>query len=224
MAILFDCDGVLVDSEVIAVEVEMAMLGELGLAYARPEFVARFLGLHDDAFRDVLDADCLAFTGAPLPEDFLERVYARRRAEMATRLRAVEGAADAVAAWSGPKAVASSSRTPFLRRKLEQTGLWDVFDGHVYSADLVARGKPDPDIFLHAAAALGVEPAGCLVIEDSANGVLAARAAGMEVWGFTGGGHCDAASAGRLSDAGAERVVCDWPEASALFRSLERSR
>ena len=219
-AVIFDCDGVLVDSEVIALEVELAVLAELGLVYAPPEFGARFLGLHDHAFRDALDADSRARLGRPLPADFLERVYARRRGEMAARLQAVAGAADAAAAWPGLRAVASSSRAAYLTRKLAHCGLLELFDPHVYSADLVPRGKPHPDIFLHTAAALAVEPARCLVLEDSANGVLAGRAAGMTVWGFTGGGHCDAATGARLLAAGAERVVCDWPEAARLFEAL----
>jgi HAD superfamily hydrolase (TIGR01509 family) len=216
-AVIFDCDGVLVDSEVIALEVELAVLAELGLHYPLAEFGARFLGMHDHAFRDALDADSQSRLGRPLPEDFLERVYARRRVEMEARLTAVAGAAEAVAAWRGPRAVASSSRAVFLRRKLEQTGLLALFEPHVYSADLVARGKPFPDIFLHAAEALAVAPPTCLVLEDSANGVVAGRAAGMTVWGFTGGGHCDDATAARLLEAGAERVVCDWAEAARLF-------
>ena len=80
--------------------------------------------------------------------------------------------------------------------------------------------KPAPDLFLYAAAALGITPEHCLVIEDSVNGVLAARAAGMRVWGFLGGGHMDAAAGARLVDAGAERLIADWREAKALFSTL----
>ena len=219
-AVLFDCDGVLVDSEVIALEVELAMLAELGLPFERADFAARFLGTHDDAFFAALDADSRARRGEPLPPGWPDEMYARRRAEMARRLTVVAGAAEAVAAWPGPKAVASSSRAVFLQRKLEQTGLWDAFEPHVYSADLVARGKPHPDIFLYAAEQIGVAPERCLVIEDSANGVLAARAAGMACWGFIGGGHCDESSAAPLLRAGAERVLCSWREAEDLFRAL----
>ena len=107
---------------------------------------------------------------------------------------------------------------------LRLTGLLEVFDPHVYSADLVARAKPHPDIFLHAAAALDAAPDRCLAIEDSVNGVLSARAAGMTVWGFAGGGHMDAAASARLVEAGAERVVGDWEEAGALFAAFSGFR
>jgi beta-phosphoglucomutase-like phosphatase (HAD superfamily) len=219
-AVLFDCDGVLVDSEVIALEVELAMLAELGLPFERADFAARFLGTHDDAFFAALDADSRAGAASPCRPAGLTRCTPAAAPRWPAGLTVIAGAAEAVAAWPGPKAVASSSRAVFLQRKLEQTGLWNAFEPHVYSADLVARGKPHPDIFLYAAEQIGVAPERCLVIEDSANGVLAARAAGMACWGFTGGGHCDESSAAPLLRAGAERVLCSWREAEDLFRAL----
>jgi HAD superfamily hydrolase (TIGR01509 family) len=216
-AVIFDCDGVLVDSEILAVEVELALLGELGLPYEERAFKARFLGMHDLAFRDAIDADCRARTGAPLPAGFLDEVHARRRRAVSERLREVSGAAAAVGALALPKAVASSTGAAFLQRKLALTGLWPLFDPHAYSADLVPNGKPAPDIFLYAAEAIGVAPARCLALEDSANGVRAAVAAGMTAWGFTGGGHCDDDTAAALIAAGAERVLAHWDEAADQF-------
>ena len=104
-----------------------------------------------------------------------------------------------------------------LERKLKRTGLWEHFAPHVYSADHVANAKPAPDLFLHAAAALEIEPGACLVLEDSVNGVMAAKAAGMTVWGFLGGGHAHDGLGQRLLVAGAERLVKDWPQAARLF-------
>ena len=219
-AVIFDCDGVLVDSEILAVEVEIVLLAEIGLAYDPSEYRRRFLGMHDHAFREALDADCRAITGRPLPADFLERTHHERLTACRERLREVAGAAEAVAALTRPKAVASSSGAVFLRQKLELAGLLAAFDPHVYSADLVGRGKPHPDIFLHAAERLGADPARCLALEDSVNGVLSARAAGMEVWGFTGGGHMDEEAAQRLTEAGAGRIVGTWREAQALFSAF----
>lgn len=217
-AIIFDCDGVLVDSEILAIEVEIEILSSLGLAYDMATFRRRFLGLHDIAFRDALDADRRALHGQPLPEDFLDMVHARRRTVVDERLTEVSGAGAAVAALALPRAVASSTGTAFLERKLRKTDLWGHFAPHAYSADLVAHGKPAPDIFLHAAAALSIAPESCLAIEDSANGVIAARAAGMRVWGFTGGGHCGPETADALRDAGAEIVVPSWAEAHERFQ------
>lgn len=219
-AVIFDCDGVLVDSEILALEVEIVLLAEIGLTYDPAEYRRRFLGMHDHAFRDALDADCRAVTGRPLPPDFLDRTHAKRHAACVERLREVTGAAEALSALTKPKAVASSSGEAFLREKLALAGLLEAFDPHVYSADRVGRGKPHPDIFLHAAERLSADPAACIAIEDSVNGVLSARAAGMEVWGFTGGGHMDDEAARRLAEAGAHRIVGDWGEARGLFAAF----
>jgi len=127
----------------------------------------------------------------------------------------------AVAATPVLKAVASSSTKEGLERKLRQVGLWSYFDPHVYSADHVVNAKPAPDLFLHAAEKLGVPPQDCLVLEDSVNGVIAGRAAGMLVWGFLGGGHVHGRLGERLTAAGAERLVKDWPEAASLLAALQ---
>jgi HAD superfamily hydrolase (TIGR01509 family) len=219
-AVIFDCDGVLVDSEILAIEVEIVMLAELGLTYEPAEYRRRFLGLHDHDFREALDVDHRAATGRPLPSDFLHQTHARRLAACKARLTEVAGAAAALTALSKPKAVASSSPTAFLREKLALGGLLEAFDPHVYSADHVGRGKPHPDVFLHAAQNLRVDPAACVAIEDSVNGVLSAKAAGMEVWGFLGGGHMDDDAARRLVEAGAHRMVADWQEARGLFAAF----
>jgi HAD superfamily hydrolase (TIGR01509 family) len=219
-AIIFDCDGVLVDSEILAHEVETAMLAETGLLYDPADFRARFMGMSDAAFYAALDADSHARLGRSLPPGFNVRCRERLNREVRARLTEVAGALDAVAGLRKPKAVASSSRTEELRVKLGMTGLWDHFAPHVYSADHVTHAKPAPDLFLHAASQLAVAPAACLVVEDSVNGVTAARAAGMRVWGFCGGGHMDEAACARLSSAGAERIVGNWAQASVLFATL----
>lgn len=216
-AIIFDCDGVLVDSEVLALEVELSALAEIGMTFEPARFAARFMGMSYKAFFAALETESLARLGAPLPDGFGERCHARYRAAIDARLTEVPGALAAIAVLDHPKAVASSSEEPMLEKKLRRAGLWDHFAPHVYSADHVAHAKPAPDLFLHAAAQLGLAPADCLVLEDSANGVQAARAAGMRVWGFTGGGHADDACAARLTAAGAERVIPGWPEAGRLF-------
>jgi len=226
-AVIFDCDGVLVDSEVLAIRGERASLGDLGLDYTPEDYVRRFVGLHDGLFFDHLRSDYLAVHGRAAPDDFEELVLAGRRREMQA-LTAVEGAARALAAARkayGRIAVASSSRAHFLKGKLERMGLYDLAAPHVYSADLVPHGKPAPDIFLYAAERLGVEPARCLVLEDSVNGVRAGLAAGMTVWGFVGGGHCYPGYGDRLADAGAAGVIAshaDFLDALAAHRPSSR--
>jgi HAD superfamily hydrolase (TIGR01509 family) len=211
-AIIFDCDGVLVDSEVLAIRGERAALEALGLPYTPEEYVRRFVGLHDGAFFDQLREDHRARLGAAAPADFEEQVLSGRRREMRA-LTAIAGADQALAAAKrrfGRIAVASSARAVFLESKLKRMGLYDLASPHVYSADLVAAGKPAPDIFLYAAGKIGADPARCLVLEDSVNGVRAGCAAGMTVWGFTGGGHCFADYGERLEAAGAQRILPDY--------------
>jgi HAD superfamily hydrolase (TIGR01509 family) len=220
-AVIFDCDGVLVDSEVIAVEVETALLAEIGLHYEIPEFTARFMGMSDRAFYAALDEDCLARTNRALPPDFRSRVDAGKRALNEQKLAAIVGIETAVTRLGLPRAVASSSDTDHLEYKLRKTGLWDHFAPHIYSADHVTHAKPAPDLFLYAAGALGIAPPDCLVIEDSVNGVKAALAAKMQVWGFAGGGHMDDGGRARLMAAGVERIVEDWSAAAVLFDALQ---
>jgi HAD superfamily hydrolase (TIGR01509 family) len=219
-AVLFDCDGVLVDSEVIALRVEMEMLAEQGLHFTRDEYAARFMGLSTEAFHTAIDTEAHVRLGRPISEAI--RQSERLRAVMVAEMKAVPGVEAALAGLQLPKAIASSGSMEGLQRKLTRTGLWTLFEPHIYGADHVAQAKPAPDLFLHAAAALGVAPADCLVIEDSANGVKAGRAAGMTVWGFLGGGHADAALGERLTAAGAERLVADWPQAARLLAALNR--
>jgi HAD superfamily hydrolase (TIGR01509 family) len=219
-AVIFDCDGVLVDSEVIAHEVEMAALGEIGLTYDRHDFKARFMGMSDKAFHAALEEDGQARLGRSIIEEIRPRMKERYAAAMETRLAAIAGVHAALDAVRALKAVASSSTTDGLEKKLRKTGLWDRFAPHVYSADDVTHSKPAPDLFLLAARKLDVEPKHCLVIEDSVNGVVAAHAAGMTVWGFMGGGHMDEHSRERLVAARVERIVENWNEAVALFAAL----
>jgi len=216
-AVIFDCDGVLVNSEVLALEVELAVLREQGLSFERDDYINRFMGLSYEAFHRVMDEEALLRIGRPISQVIREDLATRLRQTMIARLTEISGASAAVASVTSPKAVASSSTKEGLERKLRQVGLWDHFAPHVYSADHVSHAKPAPDLFLHAAEALRIAPADCLVIEDSVNGVLAARAAGMRCWGFLGGGHAHDGLAPRLSGAGAERIAGDWPAVARLL-------
>jgi len=218
-AVIFDCDGVLVDSEVLALEVELAALANIGLTYEEEDFKARFMGMSTPAFYDALEADHRLRNGQSLPEGFREQCSAAYSAQW-HRLTEIAGVRAAIANVAHPKAVASSSHTDALKRKLQLTGLWDLFVPHIYSADHVVHAKPAPDLFLYAADAMHIAPAHCLVIEDSSNGVRAARAAGMTVWGFLGGGHMNDAGGARLVAAGADRLIRDWAEAGEALAAL----
>lgn len=210
-AVLFDCDGVLVDSEALGLDASAAYLRGQGLDWSPAELVREFTGLRDDVFATRLTAAYRAVHDKDPAADFFQGLVDARRS-LAHLLTAVEGAERAIAATPGKKAVASSSRAAMLEKKMRRTGLWELFAPHVYSAELVDHGKPAPDIFLFAAERLGAEPARCLVLEDSVNGVKAGIAAGMTVWGFTGGGHCFEGHGERLSEAGAHRVAAHFDE------------
>lgn len=210
-AVIFDCDGVLIDSEKIIVEVHLNSLAAFGLVYERDDYINRYMGIPNRDYRVQLQADAAA-RNIDWPEDAFPRmretVWARYRAE----LSAIDGVAGFAEGLERPMAVASSSETASLDIKLKMTGLYELFAPHIYSGDLVEHGKPAPDLFLHAAQKLGTDPARCLVIEDSPNGVKAGRAAGMTVFGFTGGGHADDGLAARLSEAGAHDVCASFAQ------------
>ncbi len=213
-AILFDCDGVLVDSEVLAIRGEREALETLGLFYSPQDYVRNFVGLHDGAFFAALRIDYREHHKRDAPADFEEQVLAGRGRERHL-LQPIAGADEALRIareHAGKIGVASSSRAHFLKSKLERTGLYERAAPHVYSADLVAHGKPAPDIFLYTADKLGVDPARCLVLEDSENGVKAGVAAGMNVWGFLGGGHIFEGHGDRLMEAGAVKVSRNFAE------------
>lgn len=219
-AAIFDFDGVLADSEAIAVAAEQAHLASAGLTYAHDDYVSRFCGLHDTAFHTALDADAVARTGRPLGAAFFASMKAAIRTRMMAELRAVPHVPETLPAIALPKAVASSSTKEALARKMALIGLAAHFGPHIYSGDHVARAKPAPDLFLFAAERLGAAPEACVAIEDSVNGVRAAVAAGMIAIGFTGGGHCPPGLEARLRAAGACDVTSDFRALPSLIGSL----
>lgn len=181
--VIFDCDGVLVDSEPIAIRIDIEMLAELGVTMSPDEVIERFVGRSPE----VILADVEAQLGGRVPDGWLERGDARLRAAFEAELTPVPGIEQALDAIDVSTCVASSSGHEFLRLKLELTGLYGRFVGNIFSATEVANGKPAPDLFLHAARQMGAEPSDCVVVEDSRYGVQAARAAGMDVFGYAGG-------------------------------------
>lgn len=219
-AVLFDCDGVLVDSEIIAMEVDRSHLDGIGLSYAPHEFAERFIGLSDIAYRNAIEADHQRIFGKSTPDGFFQSMKRAYRARLTAQLAAVPGADITLRGWARPKAIASSSSLAQLEIKLRKTDLWDQVAPHVYSAEQVRAGKPAPDVFLFAADRLSQPPQACMVIEDSHNGVLAGRAAGMRVWGFTGGGHADPGLGARLQDLGAERCFASHADLLLALQAL----
>lgn len=204
--VIFDCDGVLVDSEPLSLSVLSEALTNQGLPADIPYVTRHFLGRQLATVRAHASSRQLH-----LSPEFEHDLNARLVQRFHDELRPVPYVADALAGLGIPRCVASSSDLARVRLSLEVTGLAPFFDDHVYTAEMVARGKPEPDLFLYAAQRMSEAPAACLVIEDSLYGVLAARAAGMEVWGFTGGSHYRGREdAGRLLlEAGAHHLFDD---------------
>lgn len=181
--VIFDCDGVLVDSEKIAVTIDRRMLADLGWQLSQDEIVERFVGR---SFADMA-ADISAHLGHPLPDGWDTRYRQLYREAFEAELTPVDGITEALDALALPVCVASSTSHRGLQHTLGLTGLHERFAGRIFSAEDVTRGKPAPDLFLHAAHSLGVEPSRCAVVEDSPYGVAAARAAGMRAYGYCGG-------------------------------------
>ncbi|KAA0121796.1 HAD family hydrolase [Methylobacterium sp. P1-11] len=212
--VIFDCDGVLVDSEPLSLACLTAGLNRIGVEIDFATVRTRFTGTAMPSIMAHIARDY----GVTAPSGFVEAVKAETLALFDTELRAMRGVAEAVAAIGLPVCVASSSDPVRLRHSLTLTGLLPLFGDHVFSSTQVTRGKPFPDLFLFAAARMGVAPSACLVIEDSIPGVRAARSAGMRVAGFTGGGHWghDPAGAG-LVEAGASRIFSDFSDLAAVI-------
>ena len=181
--VIFDCDGVLIDSERLAVKVDVLALRELGWSLSEAEVIARFVGRSDRESRAAIEAHL----GRALPEGWTEQIQQQYRDTFAAELTPVDGVLEALERIALPTCVASSGTHGHLRYTLSLTGLYERFAGRIFSADDVAAGKPAPDLFLHAAAEMGANPAGCVVVEDSRPGVEAARAAGMRALAFSGG-------------------------------------
>lgn len=183
--VIFDCDGVLVDSEPLAMRVLLGLLGEQGIEIERGDAFRSFLGRSLASISDSL----LATHGTRLSDTSLSGMRDRLYSLYRTDLKPTGWIAEVLAGLELPFCVASSSQVERIRLSLELTGLLPRFEGKIYSASMVPNGKPAPDLFLHAAAEMGVAPENCLVIEDSTAGIMAARAAGMRVFAYTGGGH-----------------------------------
>jgi HAD superfamily hydrolase (TIGR01509 family) len=189
--VIFDCDGVLVDTELISNTVLAELLTQAGLPTTYEQC------LHDYRGRSMASVRELATRrlGAPLPDDLDERYYAGIKARFAGELQAVPGVIEALDRIALPCCVASSGPHHKMAVTLRHTGLWDRFEGRIFSATEVPRGKPAPDLFLHAAQRMGFDPATTAVVEDSIPGVEAARAAGMRALAFARDTDADALAA-----------------------------
>jgi HAD superfamily hydrolase (TIGR01509 family) len=216
--VIFDCDGVLVDSEVIASRVEAELLTQAGYEITGEELSELYAGL---TFKDIMlrieDVAAIPFKASLIDqaEDMVDR---RLRAEV----RAIEGAHEAVTSVAGKRCICSNSRTERIGFMLEKNGLAQLFSGRIFSSleTPSQRPKPAPDVFLYAAQSMGANPASTFVIEDSVHGIAGAKTAGMRVIGFTGGAHSYPGHADVLTEAGAETVIRRWADFRGVIAAL----
>ena len=184
--VLFDCDGVLVDSERLVIDIDVAAVTAAGWPMTREQAIEAFVGRSNADVMAMIEAQ----VGHPLPPDWdaaWEADYRRVFDELLEPVPGVRAAVEQVVARGRRTCVASSGSHDKMRRTLARTGLAELFEGRIFSATEVERGKPAPDLFLHAASRMQVDPGRCVVVEDSRHGVAAARSAGMRVVGFAGG-------------------------------------
>jgi len=212
-ALIFDFDGVIADSEAIANTVLAETVTGLGHATTLDQALARYMGRR---WTEVV-AEIEAAIGKPVPGNFSDQLKFATLERFRTDLKEVSGATAFIRRFSHiPRCIASSSSIDRLQLCLSVLGLEAEFGGHVYSADMVARGKPHPDIFLYAASKLGVNPNECLVIEDSAGGIRAAVAAGMTAVGLSAASHIREGHDLKLHDAGAVHLAQSWSDVERL--------
>ncbi|WP_142850208.1 HAD family hydrolase [Telmatospirillum sp. J64-1] len=211
--VIFDCDGVLVDSEVLSAEAEAEAFAACGIPMSAEDILTSLVGLSEGAMCDWVEE----YYGIRPTETFFT-LYRQRREELfAHSLAPCLGVADAIAALDVPVCVASNSPVHRIAHSLSVTGLASLFGRHVYSADHVSRPKPAPDLFLHAAAQFGVSPARCLVIEDSPLGAIAARMAGMTCFGYCGASHIRDGHEEKLLRQGVSATFRDMAELNRII-------
>ncbi|VAW17463.1 hypothetical protein MNBD_ALPHA09-483 [hydrothermal vent metagenome] len=222
--VIFDCDGVLVDSEVIYVEVERSMLADAGLPIERERYVRTYSAMPGAEWQAKLNEEFRQRTGAAAEDALFDRIRAQCKRGFEADLAQVPGARAALDVMDIPLCVASSSTEDELHWKLRHTGLHDLFDPHIFSTERVQNGKPAPDLFLHAARAMSVDPRNAIVIEDSVNGVAAGKAAGMKVIGFVAGGHCRNGHDEMLTTHGADLTVASFAALAGAIRDLATTK
>ncbi|MER9406700.1 HAD family hydrolase [Mesorhizobium caraganae] len=216
--VIFDCDGVLVDSEIIAARVEAELLTLAGFEISAEEIAESYAGL---TFKDIM-MRVEAKSAIPFQASMIDRAEELVDRKLRSDVRAIDGAREAVAAVTAPRCVCSNSRSERIEFMLEKVGLLPFFAGRIFSGLEIPskKTKPAPDVFLVAAEKLNADPANTFVIEDSVHGVAGARAAGMRVIGFTGAAHSYPGQADALTEAGAETVIRRWAELGGTIAAL----
>lgn len=212
-AVIFDCDGVLVETEAIYQQAQHKFLDELGVKYDPYDYVEKFMGMPEESQMPALTS----LYGDIFPDGYRQQVLQYCHDQMDVAMDIVSGAEDFIKNLRVPFSVASSSDIDLLDHKMRRVGFYPLFAPHIYSTDLVSRGKPFPDLFLHAAKGMNIEPKDILVIEDSPNGVKAALTAGMKVIALGAGRHCGGRHKDIMLATGAHDYASSYKELKAII-------
>ncbi len=217
--VIFDCDGVLIDSEILWATIEAAALTQSGFPITALDYASRYAGLTHQVINRRIETE----HGFPIPADHAQRVGASFEQRLPLDLQVVSGAEQMIASITCKRCIASNSMLDYLDRTLKLTGLRHLFTDNIYSARECGnrQTKPDPNVFLHALAVMGGAPERSVIVEDSVHGVEAARAAGVRyVIGFSGASHVGAGHDARLMAAGATHVAADMPDLTRILREI----
>lgn len=212
--VLFDNDGTIVDSEIIAVRSTLRLLKPYGFQMSEREYSGRFPGLLE---RDIIEIVSREY-GIQVTEDYFDRLWAEHRTAFDRELRAIAGMPTIFKKLKTPKSMVSNGSVRHVERCLRRVRLRAALDGHIFSAEQVERPKPHPDVYEHALESLELKPAEVLVVEDSPTGVIAAKQAGLRVVGFLGATHIHDGHDARLLECGADYIA---ENAKSLGRLLE---
>ncbi len=207
-AVIWDCDGVLIDSEALACQASCDLYKEIGCNVTLKEYLSLFLGMNRKQVLGILK-EKFGLNEDLIEADFWKRKDARRRKVFESDLQPIDGIEHVLKTIDLPMAVASGSNYKRLIHSLDVTSLTSLFSGHIYSSEMVENGKPAPDVFLHAAKKLGVDPRDCLVVEDGIHGINAAIAAGMDVVAYLGGSHMTEGLKQSVFDVGLDNIIYD---------------
>ena len=212
--VIFDFDGVLVDSETMGCQIWSDVFAKHGMTVPAQDILEKYTGKTGTLICSLIEREY----GYEIPDNFLDEVNETTESVMAKELKTVDGVAETMPLLKTPVCIASGSRPKRLNMCLDVTGLRKYFpDETVFSSHYVKNGKPAPDIFLYAAEKMRVAPQKCLVVEDSASGIVGAKAAGMRAFGFIGASHCTPARGVQLTQSGAELLFGDFTELPALI-------
>lgn len=214
--LIFDCDGVLIESEILATQCEVKALNQLGCPVTLEEYIEFAVGYHsveiEKNLKERFDFE--------IPNTFWDEMNLCQKELFEKELKTVEGVRGVLQTINIPKCVASNSNAERLHRTLKITKLFSFFEGNIFSAEIVKKKKPEPDIFLYAAEKMGVNPSNCLVIEDSLAGIQAALAAKMAVFAFCGGRHITNRFRSKVAEAGAHQIFERMEDLPALLQQI----